>query len=160
MSSSMPFSLHTPSPQKQWSSNSKGQLRKKSAVIRQALQLCIMVYRKFSRRTITQVNPKRESPKNQGSKTLLSTQWLSNMGYRGALIPAALWMEGDTVLVLFTKRRAQFRSCLKSQKLVAKPVLSHRITPPISLLSFSSRGVSALSIQYTLVAADAYKIYY
>lgn len=27
---------------------------------------------------------------------LLSTQWLSNMEYRGALIPAALWMEGDS----------------------------------------------------------------
>lgn len=90
----------------------KGNSVKKSAVIRQALKLFTMAYRKFSTRTTTQANHKSEGHEYQRSKMLLSIQWLTNTGYREALIPAAIWMEGDAVLVLLTKRRAQLRLCL------------------------------------------------
>lgn len=43
---------------------------------------------------------------------LLSVQWLTNTGYREAPTPAALWVEGHTVLVLLAKGRAQLRLCL------------------------------------------------
>lgn len=52
----LPVYIHH--PHKNWRNNSKGQLCKKSAVVRQALQLFTMVYRKFSPRTITQANHK------------------------------------------------------------------------------------------------------
>lgn len=46
-------------------------------------------------------------------------------------------------------------------KMVEKTVLSHAITSPISLVSFSSRGEFKLwlSIQYTLIATECYRIY-
>lgn len=71
-----------------------------------------MVYRKFSPRTVTPANHKREGHKYQRLKMLLSIQWLTNMGYRQAPISTALWMEGDTVPVLLTKRGAQLRLIL------------------------------------------------
>lgn len=42
---------------------------------------------------------------------LRNVHWLTNRGYREAPASAALSMEGDTVLVLFTKGRVHLKLC-------------------------------------------------